>query len=162
MSFVRRLLLVALILSAATAWGQSSTNQPQIGYLYPSGGQQGTVVQITAGGQFLRGADEVYVSGEGVRASVVQYIRPLRNLQSEQRQLLQSRLKEVRQMRLAELSGKRPGRAVATKRAPAKRAVLPSADRSPATSRAVRGMLSGCWAPARGFPAAAPPERPQD
>jgi len=96
MSFVRRLLLVALILSAATAWGQSSTNQPQIGYLYPSGGQQGTVVQITAGGQFLRGADEVYVSGEGVRASVVQYIRPLRNLQSEQRQLLQSRLKEVR------------------------------------------------------------------
>ncbi|UCG48363.1 MAG: hypothetical protein JSU94_01040, partial [Phycisphaerales bacterium] len=48
----------------------------------------------------------MYVSGQGVSASVIQYIKPLRNLQKEQRQLLQSRLKEVRNMRLAELSGK--------------------------------------------------------
>ncbi|MHC4461564.1 MAG: hypothetical protein ACYS30_09025 [Planctomycetota bacterium] len=82
-----------------------NSREPHIGYLYPGGGQQGSVIQITAGGQFLRGANDVYVSGKGVHASVIQYIKPLRNLQKEQRQLLQSRLKEVRNMRLAELSG---------------------------------------------------------
>jgi len=95
-----------LFLCVTTAWGQTSTTAPHIGYLYPAGGQQGTVVQITAGGQLLRGATDVYISGSGVHASVIQYIRPLGNLQKEQRELLQRRLKEVQQMRLAELSGK--------------------------------------------------------
>ncbi|MFB0524415.1 MAG: hypothetical protein ACETVZ_02675, partial [Phycisphaerae bacterium] len=103
MSFMQRLAFVTLTLCVATAWGQRSTNQPHIGYLYPGGGQQGSVVRITAGGQFLGGATDVYISGEGVRASVIQYIRPLRNLQREQRQLLQLRLKEVRDKRLSEL-----------------------------------------------------------
>lgn len=121
MSFIRRPLFVTLTLCVATAWGQSDTSKPQIGYLYPGGGQQGTVVLITAGGQFLRGAAEVYVAGEGVRAKVIEYIKPLRNLQKEQRQLLQQRLKEVREMRLAELSGKSNGRAVPSKRASARK-----------------------------------------
>ena len=99
-------MFVASTLCVATAWGQVNPREPHIGYLYPGGGQQGSVVQITAGGQFLRGANNVYVSGQGVHASVIRYISPLRNLQKEQRQLLQSRLKEVRQKRLAELSGK--------------------------------------------------------
>jgi hypothetical protein len=96
----------------ATAWGQSNTREPQIGYLYPGGGQRGTTFQITAGGQFLGGATDVYVSGEGVHAKVIKYIRPLRNLQREQRQLLQTRLKELRDERLAELSpqGRRSSR----------------------------------------------------
>jgi len=85
------------------AWGQSNTTQPQIGYLYPAGGQQGTTIQITAGGQILRGANHVYISGEGVRAKIVKYIRPLRNIQREQRELLQARMKEVRDKRLSEL-----------------------------------------------------------
>lgn len=106
MSFIRRPLFVALTLCVATAWGQSNKREPHIGYLYPGGGQQGSVVQITAGGQFLTGATNVYVSGEGVRASVIRYIRPLRNLQKQQRVLLQKRLKEVRDKCLAELSGK--------------------------------------------------------
>jgi len=89
---------------AARPAGQSNTNQPHIGYLYPGGGQQGSVILLTAGGQFLRGATDVYVEGSGVRASVIQYIKPLNNLQKEQRELLQRRLKEVRQKRLDELS----------------------------------------------------------
>jgi len=107
MSFIWRpvLLFMGLTLCAATAWGQSNTREPHIGYLYPGGGHQGSVTQITAGGQFLRGASDVYVSGEGVRARVIQYMRPLRNLNKEQRELLQRRLREVRQKRLAELSG---------------------------------------------------------
>jgi hypothetical protein len=90
-----------------TAWGQSNTREPHIGYLYPAGGQQGTVIQITAGGQYLNGAQDVYITGKGVIGSVVKYIRPLRNIQREQRQLIQTKLKEVRDMRLAELPGSR-------------------------------------------------------
>jgi len=104
--FIQKLTFLTLALYVGTAWGQPNTNEPHIGYLYPAGGQQGSVIQIVAGGQFLRGAAEVYICGEGVRGSVIRYIRPLRNLQKEQRQLLQRRLKEVRGVRLAELSGK--------------------------------------------------------
>ena len=99
----RRVFFLVLSFSFATAWGHPNVREPQIGYLYPAGGQQGSVIQIIAGGQFLGGAAEVYVSGEGVHASVVRYIRPFRNLQKEQRELLQSRFKEVRDKRLREL-----------------------------------------------------------
>jgi len=98
------LMLVAMTLGAATAWGQ--TNEPHIGYLYPSGGQRNTVVQITAGGQFLRGASAVHVSGDGVHARVIKYMRPVFNINKDQRELLQKTLKEVRQQRLSELFGK--------------------------------------------------------
>ncbi len=117
MALNRRLMFLALTLCVATAWGQSGTNQPHIGYLYPGGAQQGSVIQITAGGQSLRGAKYVYVSGEGVSASVIKYIRPLRNLQREQRQLLQKRLKEVREKRLAELPARGRSRSTPARRA---------------------------------------------
>jgi hypothetical protein len=122
MPSVRRTMFAVLTLCAATAWSQSNTNKPQIGYLYPCGGQQGTVVRITAGGQFLRGSTEVYFSGEGVRASVIKYFRPLRNLQREQRELLQRRLREVRDARLAELSGRSSGRVMPGRRASGEKA----------------------------------------
>ena len=110
MQFVLRPMLVALVLCTATLWGQS-TNEPHIGYLYPAGGQTGTTVQIVAGGQRLRGALHGYLSGEGVRAKVVEYIKPFRNLQREQREYLQARLKELRDKRLAELPQPRARRA---------------------------------------------------
>ncbi|MEN6548335.1 MAG: hypothetical protein ABFE07_20020, partial [Armatimonadia bacterium] len=37
----------------------------------------GTTVRVVVGGQLLRGADEVYVSGTGVQGEVLQYVRPL-------------------------------------------------------------------------------------
>ncbi len=133
MSRIQKLMLVALMLCAATAWGQPVTNQPHIGYLYPGGGQQGSVIRVIAGGQFLGGATDVHISGEGVRASVIRYIRPLRNLQREQRQLLQKRLKEVRAKRLSELAGKSRGRSL-----PARKASRQSrARRSTAAKKAV-------------------------
>ncbi|TET95043.1 MAG: hypothetical protein E3J26_03475, partial [Candidatus Zixiibacteriota bacterium] len=106
MSFIRRLLFVVLTLCVATAWGQSNKREPHIGYLYPSGGRQSSVVLITAGGQYLRGVTNVNISFEGVHASVIQYCKPLRFLKKEQRQLLKRRLKEVWDKRLAELPGK--------------------------------------------------------
>lgn len=105
MSGMRRYLFVVFTLWAAAAWGQSTANEPHIGLLYPAGGQQGKVILINVGGQFLRGATDVYVSGEGVQASVVQYIRPVMNLNKDQRAAIQKRLKEVGDWRRAELAG---------------------------------------------------------
>ncbi len=119
MRFVIGPMLAALAFCTATVWGQS-TKEPQLGYLYPAGGQAGTTVQITVGGQRLRSALHVYVSGEGVRATVVDYIKPLRNLQSEQREFLQARLKELRDKRLAELPQPRARRSRASARNAAK------------------------------------------
>ena len=74
----RRLVVFALaVLGAATAWGQANRREPNLGYLYPAGGQQGTTVRIDIGGQNLRGANGVYISGGGVRATVVEFMRPL-------------------------------------------------------------------------------------
>lgn len=119
MRFVIGPMLAALAFCSATVWGQS-TKEPQLGYLYPAGAQAGTTVQITVGGQRLRSALHVYVSGEGVRATVVDYIKPLRNLQSEQREFLQARLKELRDKRLAELPQPRARRSRASTRNAAK------------------------------------------
>ncbi len=73
-----RAILVASVLGAslASAWGQEG---PHIGYVYPAGGQQGTTFLVEAGGQHLGGADGVCLSGDGVRASVVEYVWPLGN-----------------------------------------------------------------------------------
>lgn len=73
-----RLLLQSVaagILFAAAAHGQ--LEQPRIGYAYPAGGQQGTTFEVVLGGQHLDGACAAYVSGNGVRAEVVEHIRPL-------------------------------------------------------------------------------------
>ncbi|MCC6694763.1 MAG: PPC domain-containing protein [Candidatus Hydrogenedentes bacterium] len=50
----------------------------------------------------MRGCDAVYVSGEGVRASVVEFVPPLRPLDKEQRDELTRRMKVARDARLAE------------------------------------------------------------
>ena len=76
MSFLKRMLFAALIMWGTAAWGAPGKNVPNIGYLYPGGGQQGTVIHIVAAGQFLRGATDVYISGQGVKASVVKYCKP--------------------------------------------------------------------------------------
>ena len=130
-------LFVILSFCVATARGQSSTNQPHIGYLYPAGAQQGTVVRITAGGQALRNSTDVYVSGEGVHAKIIKYCRPFRNLQSEQRKWLQTRLKELRDERLAELTprgrrGTAPAKRPAVRKRPAKQA---ASRRTPAKTK---------------------------
>jgi hypothetical protein len=75
----QRLMVVAITVCVANAWGQSGEKRPHIGYLYPAGGQQGSVFEVMAGGQYLRGVSKVYVSGEGVHASVLQYGKSFNN-----------------------------------------------------------------------------------
>jgi len=85
-----------IFLTTATVWGQTASKDPHIGYLYPAGGQAGTVIQITAGGQFLRGASAVYVIGSHVSARVIQFMPPVTNLSKEQRDELYRRIQEAR------------------------------------------------------------------
>ena len=63
----------------AIAWAQLGEAAPQIGYVYPAGGERGATFMVAVGGQSLRGADGVRVSGDGVRASVTEYVWPLDN-----------------------------------------------------------------------------------
>lgn len=97
-----QLLAAAAVVWAAAAWGQGPWDRPpHIGYLYPSGGQQGTVVHVTVGGQYLRGVSDVVVSGEGVRALTVQYNGRLKRLSREEREELIRRLRTLRKKRSA-------------------------------------------------------------
>jgi len=97
-------LMAIMAACAATAWGQSMPGEPHIGYCYPGGGRKGSAVQVTVGGQFLRGIASVHVSGEGVQARVVQTYRAIRNIQQDQREEVVQRMRAVRDARLAELS----------------------------------------------------------
>jgi hypothetical protein len=73
------LLIITWAACLASAWGQGRYSGPGIGYAYPAGGKQGTTFRVVVGGQLLRGAKEAYISGEGARAKVLDYIRPLNN-----------------------------------------------------------------------------------
>src|SRR5258708_40035087 len=57
---------------------------PHAGYAYPAGGRQGTIFEITVGGQFLDGVKSAMVSGPGVQATVVDYFKPLTPAQATQ------------------------------------------------------------------------------
>jgi hypothetical protein len=50
---------------------------PHIGYVYPAGGRQGTTFQVTVGGQFLNGISNVFISGAGAEATVVDFSKPM-------------------------------------------------------------------------------------
>ncbi|MEW6744664.1 MAG: hypothetical protein AB1486_18060 [Planctomycetota bacterium] len=68
-------LVVAVLLAAAPVAG--AQRNPRIGYVYPAGGQQGTTLEVTVGGQYLEGVSEAFISGEGVRAVVIEHLDPI-------------------------------------------------------------------------------------
>jgi hypothetical protein len=93
-----RLYILALFaaMQASVAFGEVKSNEPHIGYLYPAGGQRGTTFRIVAGGQFLRGAKDVLVTGEGVHGKVLKtYVMPP-NLNKEQVDAIRERIIEAR------------------------------------------------------------------
>ncbi len=95
----------AVLAACASAWGQT---EPHLGYVYPAGGQAGTTFQILAGGQFLRGISDAYITGEGVHAEVLKHYPPLRNLKADERRELQLRIRDAWIKRWAELPGSPP------------------------------------------------------
>ncbi|MBN2447170.1 MAG: PPC domain-containing protein [Phycisphaerae bacterium] len=96
------ILLVTLLACATAAHAQQGRRAPQIGYVYPAGARQDSVVQIVVGGQGLRGASDAYVTGDGVQVKVIEHYGSLRGIDQEQRQALARRMRELAMQRWAE------------------------------------------------------------
>jgi hypothetical protein len=95
------LLLAALAFALPT---QAQPATPHIGYVYPAGGRQSSVVLVAVGGQFLDGVTNAYVSGKGVRAEVVSFNKPLTAQQANQ---LREKLQQLQEKRQAANAGNR-------------------------------------------------------
>jgi hypothetical protein len=102
MHFNRWILMLAWLAGSAAAPGQAGRNDPRVGYLYPAGACRNTTVEILAGGQNLRGMNGIRVSENGVEARIIKSYRQMRNLDGDQRALLQWRIA----CRRAEINGK--------------------------------------------------------
>ena len=74
-SFRVAVLTLAIILGVS---GQSAAQRaPHIGYVYPAGGQRGTTFEVFIGGQGLDSPTGVVISGEGVKAEILEHDKPL-------------------------------------------------------------------------------------
>jgi len=80
------------VLLAFVATGQAQ-QAAYIGFVYPAGGQQGAIFQVTLGGQGLEGVSNAFVSGTGVKARVVEYNR---KMGSQEMGVLNEQLKELK------------------------------------------------------------------
>ena len=92
----RLLAFFVLCASVPVALCQSIT--PHIGYVYPAGGRQGTSFQVKVGGQFLDGATNVFISGPGIQARVLQHTKPMTQKQFND---LREQMKELQNKRTA-------------------------------------------------------------
>ena len=95
--------LLMVLLLTGVASGQTASKAPHIGYIFPAGGRQGTTFAVIIGGQFLGGAADADMSGEGIHAEVIEHFRPLRNLSAEQRAALHEKFLGLIYARVAEL-----------------------------------------------------------
>ncbi len=82
MKTLHRLLAIAAHLPlafalCAPASAQAQRAAPNLGFVYPAGGQQGATFTVSVGGQNLAAGSVAYVSGDGIRARTVNYERPL-------------------------------------------------------------------------------------
>lgn len=82
------------------ALGAFAQRSPSVGFIYPAGGRQGTTFTAALSGQFLDGVTNVVVSGDGVQASVTDYVRPLNgrllNLLRDRQRNMQKGLNQAR------------------------------------------------------------------
>ncbi|MHA1114155.1 MAG: hypothetical protein ACTSRY_06580, partial [Alphaproteobacteria bacterium] len=75
---------------ASTAFAQ---RVPSLAYVFPAGGQRGTTVNVTLGGQSLSDPIVAIISGEGVSVEIVEYLAPLNGRQVQD---LRQRVSEAR------------------------------------------------------------------
>jgi len=66
-----------------TAWlavlpaARAQQNMPRVGYIYPAGGRQGTTFEVVVGGQYLNGVTNIFITGTGAQATVLEQKRTL-------------------------------------------------------------------------------------
>jgi hypothetical protein len=89
---VRRSWVAVLAVLLAAATSATAQNAPRVGYVFPAGGQRGTSFEIAVGGQYLDGVDNARLSGAGVKAVVLEHVKPLNPQQANQ---LREKLKEL-------------------------------------------------------------------
>jgi hypothetical protein len=70
-------LRLAAVLALASLAHAQQRPAPHLAFVYPAGGQQGTTLTISVGGQNLTGPAAAFVSGRGVTTKIVGYERPL-------------------------------------------------------------------------------------
>lgn len=75
MKAIRRIIFAAAILAASISGAQPAA--PQIGFVYPAGGQQGATLRAAVGGQNLIGTSAALMTGGGVVVRVLDHERPL-------------------------------------------------------------------------------------
>lgn len=104
--------LAVLLAAASPAWAQRSSHlqfmPPHLGYVYPAGARQGSTVEVTVGGQFLRDVTGAHVWGEGLQVTVGKYHKPF---VAEDYFRLQEKLKEIRPRLQAEMAKNGPSAA---------------------------------------------------
>jgi hypothetical protein len=67
-------------------------NTPDLAYVLPAGGQQGTSFEVTIGGQFLNNLTAASVTGGGVEITVGEHERPMNGGEAQQ---LRARMQEL-------------------------------------------------------------------
>ncbi len=92
------ILTLAGVLAVATALRGQQAFTPHVGYVFPAGGRQGASFQVKVGGQYLGNVSNAFVSGDGIQAEVVDYVRPLTGQQLNQ---LREELKKFQEKRAA-------------------------------------------------------------
>ncbi|MFB3891641.1 MAG: hypothetical protein ACE15C_06410 [Phycisphaerae bacterium] len=90
----RCLLPVACCLLLASA-ANAQQQPPRIGYACPAGGQQGTTAEIIIGGQFLDRAQAAHITGQGVKATLGEHVKPINQKEfNDLREKLQELMKK--------------------------------------------------------------------
>ena len=56
---------------------RAQQNMPRVGYIYPAGGRQGTTFEVVVGGQYLNGVTNIFITGTGAQATVLEQKRTL-------------------------------------------------------------------------------------
>ncbi len=84
--------LLLLMMGAAAACGQQ--NSPHAAFVYPAGGQQGSSFEVSVGGQYLDGAKQAFFAGDGVKAEVIGFSKPLSQKELDD---LRAQLKDLEQ-----------------------------------------------------------------
>jgi hypothetical protein len=71
------IMLVAFWLATQSTLAQRPGQDPHLAYAFPAGFQRGTSCEIVVGGQYLKEADEVHLSGDGVHLEVIGWYRAM-------------------------------------------------------------------------------------
>ena len=87
---------LCVLLSLSPLAHTLAQSAPHIGYIYPSGLQQGTAMEIHVGGENLSGTKEVLLSGAGIHVRVVAHAAPF---SENALNMVQRKMQEISEIR---------------------------------------------------------------